>query len=466
MPEKELVDYIRTTTTNLIAILTQDILLEMDDRNKVKKIIELYELSFQLLCIYGFALAQHHNIQYAELDKIISKMKRPSMGQWFASLITLNKILGKSNRIFLFNPNHKIKGTIFEEIYQQLAELLQQRQQPKPKMIDFLSLITPFRNSYIGHGSLSKKTAGKIARGLETTVYRWVKGCPLFWEHELIYIDRIEWREPVFCCYGFNLNRGGLVDPYFLENETPIRHNTNYLKYNSELVSLYPYVEYEDESHIFYIYHSRSDEGLRLRCPLSNVSEKDIIIDEDFYTVKEMSKTQEPEMSQYHNTIYKIKNSLTENWLTRSQEVVWNKLLKVMEPPFYVVNIFGEPGTGKTFLGWLMKKKGMAKFVDTAEINWEELAGSECVVFDRYDVSRRSLRSLRGNIQNYGINQAIVLSRERAKDEIPCFELLVSSEDIDIAKANLYREFDIVVPDGDLKTLRDCYKHMEENDVQ
>ena len=103
-------------------------------------------------------------------------------------------------------------------------------------------------------------------------------------------------------------------------------------------------------------------------------------------------------MSQYVKTMEGIKKELEESWLTYSQEVVWNKYLKLMEPPYYVVNIFGGSGTGKTFIGWLLEKKGYAKYVDVAEIDWEKLEGNKRIVLDRYDVSRRSLRTLRAKI--------------------------------------------------------------------
>lgn len=170
-------------------------------------------------------------------------------------------------------------------------------------------------------------------------------------------------------------------------------------------------------------------------------------------------------MSEFARTIDRIRNNMSESWLTDSQSAVWTQLKKLMGPPYYVVDIYGAAGTGKTFLGWLLEKQGLAIYARADEAPWQSWQGQSLVVLDDHDSSRRAVRSLRSQLQLWGIGQAIVLTRQRAQDDIPCLHLAVTERDIQIAKATLYRELEVVIPEGDHRNLWDCLKELEdEND--
>ena len=167
-------------------------------------------------------------------------------------------------------------------------------------------------------------------------------------------------------------------------------------------------------------------------------------------------------MSRYTKTLDLIKTNLTENWLTDSQREVWMQLSKFMEPPYYVVNIYGASGTGKTFLGWLLQKQKRALYADASDPSWQSWKGQYLVVLDGYDSSRRAVRSLRSQLQLWNIGQAIILTCQKAQDDIPCLHLAVTDKDIQIVKATLYRELEMIIPEGNHRNLWDCLKHLEE----
>ncbi len=54
----------------------------------------------------------------------------------------------------------------------------------------------------------------------------------------------------------------------------------------------------------------------------------------------------------------RIRDRLTPEWLTPSQQRVWEQLHRFHGPPHRVVNVYGPPGVGKSFLGWLMQREG------------------------------------------------------------------------------------------------------------
>jgi hypothetical protein len=167
-------------------------------------------------------------------------------------------------------------------------------------------------------------------------------------------------------------------------------------------------------------------------------------------------------VSKFVKTLNLIRTNLTEAWLTDSQKEVWTQLNKLMEPPYYVVNIYGASGTGKTFLGWLLQEQGRAIYADASDPSWQSWKGQPLIILDGYDSSRRAVRSLRSQLQLCNIGQAIILTRQKAQDDIPCLHLAVTDKDIQVVKATLYRELEVIIPEGNHRNLWDCLKYLEE----
>lgn len=462
---KEDINKIKNKAPFPVAKIFESIRLENDPRNRAKSIIDLFEFTFQLLFVYGLGLATSYDVDSEMLDSILFDLERPSMGIWKNSLLNINNILRKEQGVFLFHHSKKIHNSPMHESFELLSKFLNRKVPNKPKLFHYLNLLIEFRNDRFAHGTISNSQAKLVVGCLENALIYWIQELKLFFECDLVYIHRVEWRDPKYFCTGMFLNGGIFVEPYNKTIESPIKHDRVFFIYKDQYINLYPFVEFNEDSKVFYIYNKTNNSEINLRSPFDFVKEKDIVIEATVVSnQKERNSTEN--LSLYHKIKKRIKNELSEEWLTRSQEKVWNQYLKIMEPPYYVINIYGVKGSGKTFLGWLIEKKGIGKFIDESEIDWSNYIGTERIILDYYNVSRRSLRSLRGKLHNYKIQQAIVLSRERARDDIPCLELNVTSDDINIVKANLYRELGIVIPDNDFKSLEDCYENLEDVHVQ
>lgn len=140
----------------------------------------------------------------------------------------------------------------------------------------------------------------------------------------------------------------------------------------------------------------------------------------------------------------RIRDRLSPDWLTPSQQKVWDQLHLFNGPPHRVVNVYGPRGSGKTFIGWLMQREGYA----TYEI-WPGARRPihPRLTLDNAPADRASARSVRPLVDELGIRQVILLSRQRVDEpDMPAFALRVTEEDLDHFQANLFRHLHITLP--------------------
>lgn len=143
----------------------------------------------------------------------------------------------------------------------------------------------------------------------------------------------------------------------------------------------------------------------------------------------------------------RIRDRITIDWLTPSQLAVWNDLMRFDGPPHRVINIYGSPGVGKTFLGWLLERERLATYGD-----WHEPPRPihPRLVLDNARSDHASVRDIRPLVDKWRVHQIIILSRRRAEEPaMPAFELRVDSDDFDAFRANLYRHLRISIPDAE-----------------
>lgn len=140
----------------------------------------------------------------------------------------------------------------------------------------------------------------------------------------------------------------------------------------------------------------------------------------------------------------RIRDRLSPEWLTPSQQRVWAQLHRFHGPPHRVVNVFGPPGSGKTFLGWLMHREGYATY--------ETWSGDRRpihprLILDNARADRTSARSIRPLVDKLNILQIVLLSRQRVDEpDMPAFGLNVTEDDLDHFRANLFRHLHITLP--------------------
>jgi ABC-type Na+ transport system ATPase subunit NatA len=162
-------------------------------------------------------------------------------------------------------------------------------------------------------------------------------------------------------------------------------------------------------------------------------------------------------MSEYIEVVNRIKKNFSKDWLTPSQMRAFEELTTFLSPPHRVINIFGEKGAGKTFLGWVLQKEGVGIYVHS----YEDLIESQrSLILDNYSNRRKLVRRIRNDLEMKNIGNIVILTRHAAEDDIPCIEVRLTEDDIRVAKANLYR-VDIKVTDDNITNMWEIIKNAE-----
>lgn len=141
----------------------------------------------------------------------------------------------------------------------------------------------------------------------------------------------------------------------------------------------------------------------------------------------------------------RIRDHLSLDWLTPSELSIWEQLHHFAGPPHRIVNVYGAPGSGKTFLGWLMHREGYATYGVWSRRPKPVHAR---LVLDNAATDQAGTRALRPLVDELGVRQMILLSRRRVDEPaMPAFELQVTPDDLEHLRGNLYRQLDYVLPD-------------------
>lgn len=132
-------------------------------------------------------------------------------------------------------------------------------------------------------------------------------------------------------------------------------------------------------------------------------------------------------------------------WLTPSQATVWASLQMYDGPPYCVINIFGPTGTGKTCIGRLLQKIGYAEYCTWPNQPTPQLPR---LVIDDFEGGREGEREVRPFIDQYGLQQIILMSRMPIPEpQIPQIALAITEEDWERFRSNLYRHVNLTIPD-------------------
>lgn len=133
----------------------------------------------------------------------------------------------------------------------------------------------------------------------------------------------------------------------------------------------------------------------------------------------------------------RIRQSADYTWLTPSQQRAQNAILERLKF-LDEVNLWGRPGTGKTFLGWMLQRQRWADYVPVAE-QIGQAGLLRTIVVDNAGWKRREVRDILHLARRYGYNRVILITQEPVQEQMATVELLLNQEDIDKAIANLRR---------------------------
>ncbi|MCK4443525.1 MAG: hypothetical protein KAW09_03210 [Thermoplasmata archaeon] len=159
-------------------------------------------------------------------------------------------------------------------------------------------------------------------------------------------------------------------------------------------------------------------------------------------------------MSRFIEILNTIKRNFGRDWLTPSQESVLGDCMRFLGS-YFLVNIYGENGVGKTFLGWVMAKEGLASYFPS----YGEFKGAEdklrTVIIDECKPERRFVRSVRDMAIRKGLDSVILISEKEADPDVPSFQLELTADDIKCVKGNLWRHNMLVDSEKHIANLKE-----------
>lgn len=138
----------------------------------------------------------------------------------------------------------------------------------------------------------------------------------------------------------------------------------------------------------------------------------------------------------YYMLINNIKDKFDLTWLTPSQRSIYD-LITQKFISHKIINIYGQPGTGKTFLAWNLEKHYGAIKVS----NIDDVENASVVIIDDYGHKKTDIRALLQEMFFKNIEKIIVITEKKADDDILCLFLDFTSEDRKVFKNNLWKHF-------------------------
>lgn len=144
-------------------------------------------------------------------------------------------------------------------------------------------------------------------------------------------------------------------------------------------------------------------------------------------------------MSRFVDTLNRIRQSMKPDWMTPSQRIAYDLLrerLRFLDE----VNLWGGPGVGKTFLGWVLHIQGLAIYMPLlARVEEEPVLPlpRTTVVVDNLGWRRGEVRQALHLCRSKGYEKVILITSEPAQEQMAIVELQLTEEDIEKAKANL-----------------------------
>lgn len=134
-------------------------------------------------------------------------------------------------------------------------------------------------------------------------------------------------------------------------------------------------------------------------------------------------------MSNLVNRLNGIKRICTLDWFTPSQLQAW-KQLQLSIPFREVINLYGPPGSGKTFMAWVFTRQEGATYIPNIETL--KTAGENCTaipVIDNVHPTRHSFRTALKYLSFQKHKQGIVITQEAIPDDCYRVALVCTTQD-------------------------------------
>jgi len=148
-------------------------------------------------------------------------------------------------------------------------------------------------------------------------------------------------------------------------------------------------------------------------------------------------------MSDLLSIVQQLRDRLEIDLLTPHQRAALEWIHHLDFPPNRVINVYGTAGVGKTFLAWMLEREEYASVFD---YNTAYKPVYKHLVIDKAPTAREATRELRALPQQLGVDQLILLTRNRVDEpSMPAIELAAENEDRAKVASNLFRHLGLSV---------------------
>jgi hypothetical protein len=140
-------------------------------------------------------------------------------------------------------------------------------------------------------------------------------------------------------------------------------------------------------------------------------------------------------MNRFVDTLNRIRQRAGADWLTPSQRTAYERLHERLEF-LDEVNLWGAHGVGKTFIGWVLYRQGLAAYAARLEAI-EPVPLKRVVVVDNSDWRRRAVREALHRCREHGYEKVVLISTEPVQEQMASVELRLTADDLQTVAANL-----------------------------
>jgi hypothetical protein len=136
-------------------------------------------------------------------------------------------------------------------------------------------------------------------------------------------------------------------------------------------------------------------------------------------------------MSSLIERLNAIKTACTLDWLAPSQSQAWEKIQHYL-PLRDVINLYGPPGIGKTFIAWLLIRQEPATYVPNLDALRTGINHISTIpVIDKFPARRNTYRTLLKYLNFCKQKQAIIITQTAIPDDCYRVSLVCTKRDIE-----------------------------------
>ncbi len=162
-------------------------------------------------------------------------------------------------------------------------------------------------------------------------------------------------------------------------------------------------------------------------------------------------------MNRFVDILNRIRQNADESWLTPSQKAAKEQIIKKLKF-LDEVNLWGNHGVGKTFLGWIMWKQKIADYAPSKE--YVPPPSISLIVVDNSGWKRKEVLEILHHCRMKGHGKVMFITNEPVQHSVASVDLKLTPEDLEKVLSNL-RNIDVLSYADTPKNLWDIVSPVE-----